>query len=73
MAVRANGASQSSPSRNRIALQSSASAPRLRAADTPALGWEINRNRGSEKPRTTRAVSSVEPSSTTTIDQSWCV
>jgi hypothetical protein len=63
----ASGASQSSASRNSSASQyESATIARLRAADTPAFGCRITVIRGSDRSVTMAAVSSVDPSSTTT-------
>jgi hypothetical protein len=47
--------------------------PRLRAADTPAFDCRISRMRASRKLAATAPVPSVDPSSTTTSDQSRCV
>ena len=68
--ARAHGASTSSASRNSTPSPLSNAIPRLRAADTPEFPCVNSRNRGSENRRTTSPVPSVEPSSTTTMDQS---
>ena len=52
------------------AVRRNASAPRFRAAETPALSCRIRRMRESTKPVTTSLVPSVDPSSTTTSVQS---